>query len=128
MIAVIGAGGATGLECVRKLAAQGTPVRAVVRNVEKYSGCFPKNTEIMAGDVTDEESLKTAFSNCEAVIFAASASSYWSGPKEIDFLGVQKTANAANSVGVKRVVLISSRYNFLQSHALNGNTCLFVGL
>ena len=56
-----------------------------------------------------EESLKKAFAGCKGVIFAASASSYW-GPKETDFMGVQKTASAAKAAQVDRVVLISSRY------------------
>jgi len=110
MIAVIGAGGATGLECVRKLVASGQSVRAVVRNVAKYEGKFEK-AEAVQGDVTHVESLTKAFSGCKAVIFAASASSYRGagGPYEVDYLGVQKTIEAAKAAGVQRIVMVSSR-------------------
>jgi uncharacterized protein YbjT (DUF2867 family) len=91
------------------LAAAGTPVRAVVRSVEKYAGRFPPDTEVVAGDVTDEASLQKAFAGCKGVIFAASASTYWKGPKDVDYLGVQKTALAAKGAEVERVVLVSSR-------------------
>ena len=70
MICVLGAGGPTGLECVRRLLGDGRPVRAVVRNVEKYAGRFDTDSgsaEVMAGDVTDEESLKAAFQGCKTV-------------------------------------------------------------
>lgn len=110
MIAVVGAGGATGLECTRKLLAEGKPVRAVVRSVEKYAGKFGE-AEVVKGDVTDEVSLKDAFAGCEGVIFACSASTYSGagGPYEVDYLGVEKTTRAAKVAGVGRVVLISSR-------------------
>jgi uncharacterized protein YbjT (DUF2867 family) len=110
MIAVIGAGGPTGVECVQKLLAEGKQVRAVVRNVEKYTGKFGK-AEAVQGDVTDEESLQKAFANCVGVVFAASASTYRGagGAYEVDFMGAEKTARAAASAGVGRVVLVSSR-------------------
>jgi uncharacterized protein YbjT (DUF2867 family) len=110
MIAVIGAGGATGLECVRKLVASGQAVRAVVRSIAKYDGKFEK-AEVVQGDVTDVESLTKAFSGCKTVVFAASASAYRGagGPYEVDYLGVQKTVEAAKAAGVEKLVLISSR-------------------
>lgn len=110
MIAVVGAGGGTGLECVRKLLIDGKSVRAVVRNVDKYAGKFDI-AEVVQGDVTDEDSLKEAFAGCKAVIFAASASSYrgLGGPYEVDYMGLQKTVQAATAVGVEKFVLVSSR-------------------
>jgi uncharacterized protein YbjT (DUF2867 family) len=110
MIAVVGAGGATGLECVRGFQSSGTKVRAVVRNLEKYEGKFG-TSEVVKGDVTDEESLKEAFKGCTGVVFAASASKYCgkAGPRGVDYEGVEKTARAAAAAGVGRVVLVSSR-------------------
>eukprot|EP00928_Gymnodinium_smaydae_P006243 TRINITY_DN12188_c0_g2_i1.p1 TRINITY_DN12188_c0_g2~~TRINITY_DN12188_c0_g2_i1.p1 ORF type:complete len:274 (-),score=51.13 TRINITY_DN12188_c0_g2_i1:94-840(-) len=111
MIAVLGAGGPTGLECIRALAASGTPVRAVVRNVNKYAGKFPDACEVVCGDVTDESSLRTALAGCKGVVFAASASTYRGpgGPWQVDYLGVEKATHAAGYVGVARFVLVSSR-------------------
>lgn len=109
-IAVVGAGGRTGFEIVQTLIRKGHEVRAVVRNPDKYAGKFGV-AEAVKGDVTDEESLKAAFAGCEGVVFAASASSYRGagGPYEVDFLGCQKTANAARAANVKRLVVVTSR-------------------
>jgi len=111
MIAVVGAGGGTGLECVKQCLVEGTPVRAVVRSVEKYEGKFGK-AEVVKGDVTDEASLKLAFEGCSGVVFAASASSYRGkcGPHETDYLGVEKAVHAASAAGVGRFVLVTSRF------------------
>lgn len=110
MIAVVGAGGPTGLECTQKLLRDGKAVRAIVRDVEKYAGKFGQ-AAVVEGDVTDEESLKDAFAGCSGVVFAASASTYCGsgGPYEVDYLGVENTARAAAAAGVGRVVLVSSR-------------------
>lgn len=110
MIAIVGAGGATGFEILKTLVAQERKVRAVVRSPEKYAEKFDK-AEVVKGDVCDEESLKSAFAGCQAVVFAASASTYKGpgGPYEVDYLGLQKTVNAAKACGVERLVVVSSR-------------------
>jgi uncharacterized protein YbjT (DUF2867 family) len=110
MIAIVGAGGATGLECVRKCLAEGKSVRVVVRDPKKYAGKFD-SAEVVAGDVTDEASLKAAFSGCASVVFAASASKFSGagGPYEVDYLGIQKTASAALDAKVSKLVMVSSR-------------------
>lgn len=110
MIAVVGAGGATGLECVQKLLEQGSSVRCIVRNPEKYKGKFDK-AEVVAGSVTDEASMEAALRGVSGVIFAASASTYKGpgGPYEVDYLGLEKTAKAAKANDVQKFVLVSSR-------------------
>lgn len=109
---VLGAGGPTGAECVKRLLeATSLPVRAVVRDPSKYVDKFPKDEprlEVVAGDVTDQESLNKALQGAKGVIFAASGVGYWSA-KAVDYEGVVKTANAAKAAGgVQRVVLVSS--------------------
>lgn len=108
---VLGAGGPTGAECVKRLLSATTaPVRAVVRDPSKYAAAFPQDPrlEVVAGDVTDEASLKKALEGAKGVIFAASGRGYWSA-KEVDYEGVVKTAAAAKAAGtVGRVVLVSS--------------------
>lgn len=110
MIAVVGAGGPTGLETLKALLAAGKTVRAVVRSPDKYAGKFDK-AEVVKGDVTDEESLKAAFAGCQSVVFAASASKYSGdgGPYQVDYLGLQKTTDAAKAASVGRLVVVSSR-------------------
>jgi uncharacterized protein YbjT (DUF2867 family) len=108
-VAVLGAGGGTGLECVKTLLEQGREVRAVVRDPAKYEGKLPKhsNLQVVQGDVTSKDSLAKAFQQADSVIFAASGSSYFSAAA-VDFQGVQHTAEAAKQAGLKRVVLVSS--------------------
>jgi len=106
----MGAGGRTGFEVVQALTRKGHEVRAVVRNPAKYAGKFGV-AEAVKGDVTDAESLITAFAGCDGVVFAASASKYWGagGPYEVDFLGCKNTADAAVASNVKRLVVVTSR-------------------
>jgi len=110
MIAVVGAGGATGLECVRKLLAQGQAVRCIVRNPEKYKGKFD-TAEVVQGSATDEASMEAALRGASGVVFAASASTYRGpgGPYEVDYLGIEKTMKAAKANGVQKFVMVSSR-------------------
>lgn len=90
---VIGAGGPTGLECVKRLLqATDQPVRAVVRDVAKYAGKFPEDSggrlQVVQGDVEKPESLGPALENADGVIFAASGRGYWSAaPVDRDVSG-----------------------------------------
>lgn len=106
-ICVIGAGGGTGLACVRQALSDGLSVRAVVRNVDKYK--FPAETSVVAGDVADELSLERAFSGARTVVFAASTST-WNGADAVDNLGVAASARAAAKVGVEHFILVSSMF------------------
>ncbi|KAI8476283.1 MAG: hypothetical protein J3K34DRAFT_401798 [Monoraphidium minutum] len=108
---VLGAGGPTGAECVKRLLeVTRDPVRAVVRDPSKYAEAFPKDArlQVVAGDVTDKTSLTKAFEGAKGVIFAASGRGYWSA-NAVDYEGVVNTAEAAKAAGsVGRVVLVSS--------------------
>lgn len=85
--AVIGAGGPTGSECVKRLLELGQPAVAIVRNPDKYKDSFAsdKNLTFISGDVTNVSSLKSAFQERQVkkVIFAASGKTYWSA-KSVD--------------------------------------------
>ncbi|KAL4419569.1 hypothetical protein ABPG77_003595 [Micractinium sp. CCAP 211/92] len=109
-VVVLGAGGRTGAECVAALEAEKKEVRAVVRQPSKYAASLGshKGVELVAGDVTDPQSLRAAVAGSSGVIFAASGSGYWSG-KEVDYQGVANVAEAVKEAGGKqRVVLVSS--------------------
>ena len=84
---MIGAGGPTGKECVKRLLELGQPAVAVVRDPQKYKDAFSddKNLTLLSGDVTDAASLKSAFKEGRVrnVIFAASGKTYWSA-KSVD--------------------------------------------
>ena len=79
-IAVLGAGGGTGQKCVERLLEQQKGVKAVVRDAAKYKQTWPANDklELVNGDVTDSTSLDSALEGVKGIIFAVSASSYFS--------------------------------------------------
>lgn len=107
---VLGAGGPTGQECVKRLlAASDLPVRAVVREPSKYAEVLPKSEklEIVAGDVTDKASLQGALKGAKGIIFAASGKGYWSA-SSVDFQGVKNAAEVAKQLNADQFVLVSS--------------------
>jgi hypothetical protein len=80
---VIGAGGGTGLECVKRLlAVTQDPVRAVVRDPSAYAAAFPDDPRlaVVAGDATSKESLVQCLAGAAGVIYAASGKGYRSAP------------------------------------------------
>ncbi|KAL4459105.1 hypothetical protein ABPG75_013970 [Micractinium tetrahymenae] len=109
-VVVLGAGGRTGAECVAALEAAQKEVRAVVRDPAKYADTLGsrKGVELVAGDVADKQSLRSAVAGASGVIFAASGSGYWSA-KAVDYEGVVNVAEAVKEAGgQQRVVLVSS--------------------
>ncbi|GMH37378.1 hypothetical protein BSKO_05251 [Bryopsis sp. KO-2023] len=106
---VFGAGGPTGRVCVERLLSLGGTVRAVVRSPEKYADVFRAhaNLEVVRGDVTDKESVKSCLKGAQGVIFAVSAAKYFD-TKTVDNESVGTVAACSKEAGVERVVLISS--------------------
>ncbi|EFJ49811.1 hypothetical protein VOLCADRAFT_89655 [Volvox carteri f. nagariensis] len=107
---VLGAGGRTGLECVKRLVAvSDLPTRAVLRDPTKLAGVLEPNSklQIVKGNVTDEASLREVLKDARGVIFAAAGTGYWSA-SDVDFKGVEKVAAVSKELGVRRVVLVSS--------------------
>lgn len=123
-VVVFGAGGPTGYETVKALAAdphyKRATVVAAVRDPTKYLDRFAPLQAEGAGakivplqaDVTDkasvEAALKHAGSSCKGVVFAASGATYWSAAA-VDREGVRNVASAAAALPSKpRVALVSS--------------------
>jgi uncharacterized protein YbjT (DUF2867 family) len=94
MILVFGATGNVGGALVRRLAGDGVPVRAVVRDPGRAD--LPPGVEAVAGDLTDVASLRPA-------IAGTSAAFLLSGYAGIDDLAAEMAKG-----GVERAVLLSS--------------------
>ena len=136
LVVVFGAGGGTGAAAVRRAAALGHPVRAVVRTPAAHADRFAgvAGVELVAGDVTDAASVADAVRGAHGVVFAAATSTFF-GASDVDEKvrfaagndtplcynsrslrraaprqGVLNVASAAASAGVRRVVLISSAF------------------
>lgn len=82
---VLGAGGGTGVECVKRLLELGWKVKAGVRDPGKYGGVFGehRNLEVSKVDVTRAEDVKGCMRGARAVMFTASGSSFLS-PRVVD--------------------------------------------
>jgi len=110
---VVGATGLLGSEICRALAAEGKPVRALVRTTSdqsKVAQLESLGVEIAVGDLKDPSSLDAACRGASAVISTASATiSRQEGDsiQTVDLEGQLSLINAANAAGISQFVLIS---------------------
>jgi len=110
---VVGATGLLGSEICRALAAEGKPVRALVRTTSdqsKVSQLESLGVEIAVGDLNDPSSLDAACRGASTVISTASATiSRQEGDsiQTVDLEGQLSLINAANAAGLSQFALIS---------------------
>ena len=110
---VVGATGLLGSEICRLLAAQGKPVRALVRptsDQSKVARLQSLNMEIARGDLKDRSSLENACRGMDACISTASSTfSRQEGDsiQTVDLEGQLNLIDAARAAGISRFVLIS---------------------
>lgn len=126
-ILVTGAAGYLGNLTVKKLAAMGRPVRAMVRNPEKAKirlKDVADKIEIVQGDVTDRESLKPLMKDVTAVIHYVAIAMEKGGQtyEEVNYQGTVNMVDAATDAGVTRFINMSQNgaksdlpYRFLAS-------------
>src|SRR5437870_9206034 len=115
-----GGTGFIGGEVVRRLRDRGDDVRALVRSPEK-AGSLP-GCELVAGDLSDEEALRSAMDGCDAVIHIAAI--YEIGvPKsrheamwETNARGTERVLRAAQKAGVGKIVYVSTVAAFGNTH------------
>ncbi|MFA5628983.1 MAG: SDR family oxidoreductase [Dehalococcoidales bacterium] len=109
---VTGATGHIGNALVRNLLDKGYSVRAFVLPNDDCRALDGLSVEIARGDVTDIESLKTAFAGADFVFHLAGIITILSGMKkvleQVNVLGTRNVAEACRAVGVHRLVYTSS--------------------
>lgn len=109
---VTGATGTVGHAIAAQLAAQGTEVRALVRDLERARTLLPAGVTPVAGDVTDPSSVAAAVTGCERVFHAAGLPEQWRlDPADFQHVNVDGTANVLDAClahGVKRLVYTST--------------------
>ena len=98
-ILVLGGTGLLGEPVSRKLQADGFNVRILVRDPEKARDRFPAGFEIVQGDVTDKDSLRTAMQDCFGVHISVGGA--------VDQLSAENVAALAPKLGVQRISYIS---------------------
>jgi dihydroflavonol-4-reductase len=111
-ILVTGAGGFLGAAVVRRLLAEGLPVRALVRSLDRAQRLVGLPVELVAADVLDAVAVHRAMAGCTAVLHLAGPSAWdvIGTPHVIDIIsrGVQNVLAAARSQGGLRCVYVSS--------------------
>ena len=109
-----GATGFIGGEIARRLLARGDSVVALVRDLAAASGLAQKGAELVAGDLADEDVIRSAVQGCDTVIHAAAV--YAVGIRAEDrpamyrtnVLGTDRVLRAARIANVQRTVHVST--------------------
>jgi uncharacterized protein YbjT (DUF2867 family) len=110
MILVTGGTGFVGPKVVHALRGEEQPVRVLARRPEKQDRLLSWGCEVVAGDVTDPESLRRAAEGCDAVVHLVGLPPF-SSAKAIERVMTQGTrdlVDAAKDAGVGRFVLMSA--------------------
>ncbi|KZK74523.1 MAG: NAD-dependent epimerase [Pelodictyon luteolum] len=121
---VAGATGRTGREILKRLQHYGVSFRLYVRSADKLKELFGNAIEdfVRIGSLEDEEALKSALEECDAIISAIGsnpADPTAPPPSAIDRDGVMRLAAIAESRGLKKFVLLSSLGATKPDHPLN---------
>ena len=101
------------MECVKRLAQLGKPVRAIVRSPEKYKDDFAglgSSVTTVKGDVTDPESLARAFDGVTGIIFAASGKGYWSARSVDELVCLRQFAFTLGPLGLVLCLLTAPAF------------------
>ncbi len=109
---VTGATGFIGSRITKKLVERGDRVKVLVRKTSNTQNIDSLDVEKVYGDVTDRESLETAFVGCDKLFHAAGFVSFkkadYRKMLEINVRGAGNVLSAATDAGVSKVVFTSS--------------------
>lgn len=120
-VLVAGATGQTGRNIVKQLVKKNISVRALVRNLEQAKTILPPEAELVVGDVLKPETLKTAITDCNALLCATGASPSLdpTGPYQVDFQGTKNLVDVAKQSEIEHFVIVSSLCVSKFFHPLN---------
>lgn len=112
LVCVTGGTGFIGSHLVRALLDDGHRVRVLHRQNSKLIALAGLDYESAIGDVTDLDSLKQAFKDCDWIFHVAAVADYWRADKsqlfEVNVEGTRKVLHASQEAKVKRVIFTSS--------------------
>ncbi len=118
---VAGATGETGRRMINQLVDRGIPVRAMVRDLEAAQAILPTGIELISGDVSNTERIKSAMSDCTVLFCATGARPSFNpiGPYQVDYEGTKNLVDAAKANGIEHFVFVSSLCTSKFFHPLN---------
>jgi dihydroflavonol-4-reductase len=112
VVIVTGATGHIGNVLVRELPAKGLSVRVLVLPDDDMRPLAGLNVETVPGDITDPESLKSAFTGADVVFHLAGIVTIMPGMaavlEKVNVGGVRNVIEACRACGVRRLVYTSS--------------------
>jgi dihydroflavonol-4-reductase len=118
---VTGGTGKVGNAVARGLIARGDEVVALVRDPSRAAATLPDGVELIAGDVTDAASVRTAIAGCELVFNAMGLPEQWLADEgefeRVNAIGSETVVREAARAGARRVVHTSTIDVF---HAADG--------
>ena len=136
-VLVTGATGKTGSIVFKKLKqAEDFEVRGLARSPDKVKDMFGSTEDFDFGDITDIDSIKAAFTDCQKLVILTSASPQMAAPPEpgerpqftypengtpelVDYQGQKNQIDLAIAAGVEHIVLVGSMGGTDENHPLN---------
>lgn len=106
---ITGGAGFIGRRLAARMAAEGRPVRALVRRPDEARALLPAGVEIARGDMTDPASLRAALAGASAVVHLAARKSDESDIAAVNIGGAENLVAACRAAGVTRVINVSSQ-------------------
>jgi uncharacterized protein YbjT (DUF2867 family) len=115
LILVTGASGFVGRHVLNRLAAEGRPVRAMIR--ERSSAHIPGGSEVVGADLTRPGSLPEAVRGIETIVHCASLTADRKETRggaydAVNRLGTERLVEAARAADVRRLVVMSGLGTF----------------
>jgi NADH dehydrogenase len=115
VILVTGASGFVGRHVLTKLAADGRPLRAMIR--ERSSARIPGGVEVVGADLTKADSLPEAVRGVRVIVHCAAITADQKEPRRgaydaVNRVGTAHLVEAAREAGVRRLVVMSGLGTF----------------
>ena len=136
-VLVTGATGKTGSIVFNKLQqADDFKVRGLARSPDKAREMFGSTEDVDFGNITDIESIKGAFTDCQKLVILTSASPKMTAPLKpgerpqfaypengtpelVDYYGQKNQIDLAIAAGIEQIVLVGSMGGTDENHPLN---------
>lgn len=105
-ILLTGATGYVGGRLLRLLQQRGLPIRCLSRRPEALKGKVDSNTEVVAGDVLDRESLVAAMAGVDTAFYFVHSMGATRDFEQEDRIAAENFAKAAGEAGVRRIIYL----------------------